>query len=325
MYKQVFVTGGCGFLGSNFVNEMVRKYPESHFHNMDRIDYCASLDNVRVSEYPNYHFYKGDINDANFVMHILNTYHIELIVHLAAQTHVDMSFDKSLQYTLDNVMGTHCLLDCAKRYGKLKLFVHMSTDEVYGEVSKEHPGCCEKSILNPTNPYAATKAAAEMLVNSYYYSYHLPIIIIRANNMFGPCQYPEKLIPKFILALLKNQKMTIHGNGETRRNFIHVDDVVGALDVIIHNGEVGEIYNIGTDSEFNVLEVSRLLHSLLCPTSSNWEDYIEYVEDRPFNDFRYSINPSKLLKLGWFLKHNDFTKDVTELIEWYRQPRFLSS
>jgi len=313
--QQVLITGGCGFLGSNLINHLTVTYPDCQFHNFDRLDYCASRDNVM--DHPNHHFYHGDINDSNFVMHILTYFQIDIIIHLAAQTHVDHSFDNSLQYTIDNVQGTHCLLDCAKRYGRIRRFIHMSTDEVYGEVSKDHPGCHENSILNPTNPYAATKAAAEMLVNSYWRSYQLPVIIIRANNMFGPRQYPEKLIPKFIQNLLRGENMSIHGNGETRRNFIHVDDVVRAIDIIIAKGDVGEIYNIGYENEYSVLEISRLLHEMM-EIQRPWEDCVVFVQDRPFNDFRYSVNPTKLQQLGWNAVHDDFREDLKKTVEWYQ-------
>jgi dTDP-glucose 4,6-dehydratase len=296
--KNIVVTGGCGFIGSNFLNYMVQKYPRINFHNIDKLDYCANIDNVTVSRYKNYFFYKCDINDKNFIMHILKTFDIDTIVHFAAQSHVDNSFDNSLQFTIDNVMGTHTLLDCSKNYGKIKKFIHISTDEVYGEVDDTHPGCHEKSILNPTNPYAATKASAEMLVNSYYHSYKLPVIITRGNNVYGPNQYPEKLIPKFEKLIKEGKKMTIHGDGSTKRNFVHALDVARAVETILQKGVIGEIYNIGTDNEYTVLDIAKLLLKKYKP-NEKFDDWIEFIEDRPFNDHRYAINSTKLKELGW--------------------------
>jgi UDP-glucose 4,6-dehydratase len=298
--NNIIVTGGCGFIGSNFLNYMVQKYTNINFHNIDKLDYCANINNINheISRYKNYFFYKCDINDKNFIMHILEKFNIDTIVHFAAQSHVDNSFDNSLQFTIDNVMGTHTLLDCSKKYGKIKKFIHISTDEVYGEVDDEHSGCHEKSILNPTNPYAATKASAEMLVNSYFHSYKLPVIITRGNNVYGPNQYPEKLIPKFEKFIKEGKKMTIHGDGKTKRNFVHAHDVARAVEIILQNGIIGEIYNIGTDNEYTVLDIAKLLLKKYKP-NEKLEDWVEFVQDRPFNDYRYAINSNKLKELGW--------------------------
>ena len=173
----ILVTGGCGFIGSNFINYILKKGDNINIFNIDCLNYCANESNVISS--PRYKFIKGNITSKDLVLHILNEYAIDAIIHFAAQSHVDNSFDNSLQYTTDNVMGTHVLLQASKEYGKIKKFLHFSTDEVYGEVDLEHPGCHEKSLLNPTNPYAATKAAAEFLVRSYYHSFKLPVVIVR--------------------------------------------------------------------------------------------------------------------------------------------------
>jgi dTDP-glucose 4,6-dehydratase len=308
--KNILITGGCGFIGSNFLNYMVQKYPEFNFFNVDKLDYCASLDNISVGKYTNYTFYKCDLNDANFISFILETNKIDTIIHFAAQSHVDTSFDNSIQYTIDNIMGTHVLLDCVKKYGisKLERFIHISTDEVYGEVSQHEDGCLENKILNPTNPYSATKAAAEMLVNSYYYSFKLPIIITRSNNVYGPNQYHEKLIPKFIYQLSQNQKCTIHGDGSTRRNFIHAHDVSTAIEIILMKGNIGQIYNIGSENEYSVVEIAKLLIKNIHNTDL-YEEYISYITDRPFNDFRYSIDCKKLKQLGW-TETKDFMEEL---------------
>lgn len=301
----ILVTGGCGFIGSNFINYMLKT--DVNIVNIDCLNYCANENNINHSK--NYKFIKGNITCKDFVLHILNEYSIDAIIHFAAQSHVDNSFDNSLQYTTDNVYGTHVLLQASKEYGKIKKFLHFSTDEVYGEVDLEHPGCHEKSLLNPTNPYAATKAAAEFIVRSYYHSFKLPVIIVRCNNVYGPNQYPEKLIPKFIKLLKEGKKLTIHGKGETRRNFIWVEDVASATELILNKGEINAIYNIGTTQEYSVLDIANIL------TEKMKVDFnIEFLKDRPFNDSRYSVDTTLLKALGWKEKYTDFNKNIDTLI-----------
>jgi dTDP-glucose 4,6-dehydratase len=292
----ILVTGGCGFIGSNFINYFLDKYDTYKVYNIDSLNYCASKDNVKDNK--NYKFIQGDITDKSLISFILNEFNIDTIIHFAAQSHVDSSFDSSLQYTKDNILGTHVLLECSRLYGKIERFIHFSTDEVYGEVDLSHPGCKETSLLNPTNPYAATKAAAEFLVSSYNHSFKLPYIIIRCNNVYGPNQYKEKLIPKFIDLLKSGNKCTIHGNGETRRNFIHSYDVATAVDTVLKSKVLNTIINIGTFNEYSVMDITKLLIKYIHNIDS-YESYITFVEDRPFNDFRYSIDSSKLRELGW--------------------------
>ena len=306
----ILVTGGCGFIGSNYINYMLKTYNDINIYNIDCLNYCANESNI--IHHKNYKFIKGNITSKDLILHILNEYNITYIVHFAAQSHVDNSFDNSLQYTMDNVYGTHVLLQASKEYGKLERFIHFSTDEVYGEVDLEHPGCHEKSLLNPTNPYAATKAAAEFLVRSYYHSFKFPAIIIRCNNVYGPNQYPEKIIPKFINQLKSAKKLTIHGKGDTRRNFIWAEDVASATDCVLRKGLINEIYNIGTDNEYSVLDVATLLVKVLTK-DKQLENHVEFIEDRPFNDFRYSVNTEQLKKLGWKEKHTNFIENITQL------------
>ena len=298
--KNILVTGGCGFIGSNFINYFLQRYDCYNIFNIDCLNYCASVDNVKIEDCKKhlYKFIEGNITDKSLISFILNEYQIDTIIHFAAQSHVDNSFDSSLQYTQDNIVGTHILLECSKKYGKLEKFIHFSTDEVYGEVDINHKGCSEMSILNPTNPYAATKAAAEFLVTSYNHSFKLPYIIIRCNNVYGPNQYREKLIPKFIHLIKNGEKCTIHGNGQTRRNFIHSYDVATAVDKIIHSSIINDIINIGTNNEYSVLDIVKKLIKYKF-NETDIEKYVTYVEDRPFNDFRYSINNDKLKSIGW--------------------------
>jgi dTDP-glucose 4,6-dehydratase len=306
------VTGGSGFIGSNYINYMLDTYDDIRIVNIDCMNYCSSSKNVKHPEGIRYVFIKGNITDKDFVSYILINYQINVLVHFAAQSHVDNSFDNSLQFTMDNVYGTHVLLQCSKEYGKLDRFIHFSTDEVYGEVDLDHPGCTEKSLLNPTNPYAATKAGAEFLVRSYNHSFKLPIVIIRCNNVYGPNQYPEKLIPRFINLLKNNEKLTIHGNGETRRNFIWSEDVARATDLITRKGAISNIYNIGTTQEYSVMDVATILVNKMKGGSLN--DWIKYVDDRPFNDFRYHLDCDKLRELGWESKFNNFRDNLDVLL-----------
>ncbi len=314
--KVVLVTGGCGFIASNFLLYMVPKYTNIHFINVDKVDYCSTVNGLKSLENcRNYWFYPTNISNTSFIEFILNHHKVDTIIHFAAQSHVDNSFGNSICFTQDNVLGTHHLLETTRKYGKIQRFIHVSTDEVYGEVSINETSS-EKSLLNPTNPYAASKAAAEFIVKSYYKSYQIPIIITRGNNVYGPGQYPEKLIPKFILQLLNGKKMTVQGDGSNIRNFIYVEDVARAFEKILFNGVVSEIYNIGTDNEHSVMDIAKRLHSNLS-NEKLFEECIEYVEDRLFNDFRYCVDSNKLLDLGWRTEV-DFDHGLKKTIDWYR-------
>jgi dTDP-glucose 4,6-dehydratase len=253
----------------------------------------------------------------DLMKHILASYQIDTIIHFAAQSHVQNSFDDSLQYTHDNVLGTHTLLEASKKYGKIQKFIHISTDEVYGEsmLDETESKKNENSILCPTNPYAATKAAAELIAKSYYFSFKFPIIITRGNNVYGANQYPEKLIPRFIKLLNNGEKVTIQGDGTNVRAFLHVDDVCSALEYVIEKGVIGEIYNIGSDDhhEYSVKEVAHKLIKNIKNTD-NYDEWITYIEDRPFNDKRYHISNDKVKQLGWEI-HRDFDEGLMELLQ----------
>jgi len=308
--ENILVTGGCGFIGSNFINIYKNLYSNINIINIDKIDYCSNKDNINHDK-----LIIGNINNKELILYILNEYNIDTVINFAAQTHVDNSFGNSLQFTQDNINGTHNLLECCREYNKIKKFIHISTDEIYGEVDLNDSPCNEKSLLNPTNPYAATKAATEFIVKSYYYSFKLPIVITRSNNVYGPRQYPEKVIPKFITLLKNNRKCTIQGTGETRRNFIHVNDVATALDHIIKYGLINSIYNIGTNNEYSVLEIAEKIINILKP-NEDYNNYIEYISDRNFNDYRYYIDSTELKKLGWNEQVN-FNDGLNETIKWY--------
>ena len=319
--KNLLITGGCGFIGSNYINYIFNKYNDFNIINIDAMYYCASEDNididVRNSE--RYKLIKGNLCSYDLVYHVIVNYKIDYVIHFAAQSHVQNSFEDALQYTKDNVVGTHNLLEAARKYGKVKKFIHVSTDEVYGESMIEHNETkkTEESILCPTNPYAATKASAELIAQSYYYSFNMPIIITRGNNVYGPNQYPEKIIPKFIKLLSENKKVTIQGDGSNVRAFIHVFDVVKAFDIILEKGVIGEIYNIGSDEkeEYTVKYIAEMLINKIKKTE-NYSEYIEYITDRPFNDKRYYISNEKIKNLGWDITE-DFDEGINNLIKMY--------
>jgi dTDP-glucose 4,6-dehydratase len=316
--KNLLVTGGCGFIGSNFVNYMAGKYPDVKIYNLDCLHYCASLNNVCTVHTPNLHTIIGKIQDQELVTSLLETHQIDTVIHFAAQSHVDSSFTDSMRYTYDNVYGTHTLLECCRNYGKLERFVHISTDEVYGEseLHEDEQPKTETSVMCPTNPYAATKAASELISRSYYYSFKLPVIITRGNNVYGPRQYYEKVVPKFIYQLSKGDTCTIHGEGQSRRAFIHVDDVCRAVETITLKGKIGEVYNIGSPDEITVLE---LAHRLIKAIKGNAEDpnaYLRFVEDRHFNDKRYYISDEKLRSLGWS-PQVQLEDGLNKTIQWY--------
>jgi len=290
----ILITGGLGFIGSNFINFIFEnnKLNFNKIINIDKESYCSNK-NFSINN-EKYKYIKADINDKNLICFILKEYNITHIIHFAAQSHVDNSFDNSLDYTIDNVMGTHNLLDCVKNVNRNILFLHFSTDEVYGESINKSDIKIETSLLLPTNPYAASKAAAEMYVNSYKKSYNLNTIILRCNNVFGPNQYPEKVIPKFIKQFKNNQKITIHGNGDSIRDFIYVDDVSNAIITVLTKGEINEIYNISGEIKISIFELAKLIIG-----KDDINEHIRYVNDRPFNDKRYEINSDKLKQLGW--------------------------
>jgi len=322
--KNLLVTGGCGFIGSNFINYIfeVNCNKNVKIINIDAMYYCALEENVykHIRNSNKYKLEKGNLCDFNFVKSVLETNNIDTVIHFAAQSHVQNSFSDSLQYSHDNILGTHTLLEACRLYGKIVKFIHISTDEVYGEsmLDEGENKKNEESILCPTNPYAATKAAAELIAKSYYYSFKMPIIITRGNNVYGPNQYPEKLIPRFITQLLNNECVTIQGNGDNVRAFLHVNDVCSGLNVILEKGIIGEIYNIGSDdnTEYSVTEIAHKL-ILLIIGETDFTKYIKYIEDRPFNDKRYYISNQKLKDIGWEIK-TEFNNGIQDLIIHYK-------
>jgi dTDP-glucose 4,6-dehydratase len=313
--RNILVTGGCGFIASHLVNTLVEKYPQYNIINIDKIDTCSSERNCeRSAKCPNYKFIKGDITSTDLLNYVLKNEAIDTVIHAAAQSHVDSSFGNSFTFTHNNVYGTHVLLESCKQYGGVRRFIHVSTDEVYGSCDDERKH--EESATNPTNPYAASKAAAESIVRGYINSFKFPAIITRGNNVYGPGQYVEKLIAKMTIRLLRNRKCCIHGDGSNRRHFLHVSDTVSAFDTILHRGTLGETYNIGSPDEFKNIDVVRKMIGLLKPGCDE-DDWIEYVHDRSFNDTRYFLTYEKLTSLGWHPKVN-FDEGLASTVQWYR-------
>jgi dTDP-glucose 4,6-dehydratase len=323
MKKNLLITGGCGFIASNLINYFFTERPnEFKIINLDKIDYCANINNIlpQVQSHPNYTLVPGNCCSADLVTNLLTIHKIDIILHLAAQSHVDNSFGNSLQFTQDNIVATHNLLECSKKYGKLQRFVYMSTDEVQGDFNLK----VDEKALNPTNPYAATKAACELLVESYAKSFKLPVVIVRSNNVFGPRQFWEKLIPRFITLLTQGKKLTIQGSGTQTRVFVYEWDVCRALELIMEKGELNEIYSIGTEDEFSVLQIAQMLIAEMkggkfSPdwTKDDLREWVNYVQDRDFNDSRYLVDTTKLRGLGW-VPSAAFTTNLKTTVDWYQ-------
>jgi dTDP-glucose 4,6-dehydratase len=317
--KSVLVTGGAGFIASWLIRHLVLTYPY-HVVCYDCMGYCSSVSNLKmVQEYPNFTLVKGDITDPDEVNKTFQKFNIDTVIHMAAESHVDHSFGNPYKFTHTNVIGTQVILEASKKF-KVNKFVHMSTDEVYGEVDHGQNDLRETSILIPTNPYAASKACGDMLASAYMKSFDMPILVIRCNNIYGPHQFPEKIIPKFVCLVQRGRKCILHGDGSNTRRYLHVSDAVSALDTILHMGEVGKIYNAGSDFELSNLDLAK---HVLRACGHNSDDpevlklWIEHVRDRPFNDSRYAINSSRLEKLGWQPKKS-FEDGLRETIEWYK-------
>lgn len=313
--KNILITGAAGFIASHVANRLVRKYPQYKIVVLDKLDYCSNLKNLLPSKSsPNFKFVRGDIASADLVNYLLITEGIDTIMHFAAQTHVDNSFGNSFEFTKNNIYGTHVLLEACKVTGQIRRFIHVSTDEVYGETEQDAlVGNHEASQLLPTNPYSATKAGAEMLVMAYGRSYGLPVITTRGNNVYGPNQFPEKLIPKFILLAMQGKPLPIHGDGSNVRSYLYCEDVAEAFEVVLHSGEVGNVYNIGTKKERRVIDVAKDICKLF---SLNHEKVIKFVDNRPFNDQRYFLDDQKLKDLGWS-ERTTWQDGLKKTMDWY--------
>lgn len=307
------VTGGAGFIGSNFVLYMLQQYPEYEILNVDSLTYAGNLENLKsVENNPKHTFVKADITDAK-AMDDLVSQGVDVIVNFAAESHVDRSILEPDVFVKTNVLGTQVLLDIARKY-EITKFVQVSTDEVYGTLG-ETGLFMETTPLEPNSPYSASKAAGDLLVRAYHETFGLPVNITRCSNNYGPYQFPEKLIPLMISRALADEPLPIYGDGLNVRDWLYVEDHCSAIDLVIHKGRDGEVYNIGGNNERTNLQIVRtILEQLGKP-----ESLITFVKDRPGHDRRYGIDPTKIMnELGWEPKHN-FETGIKETIEWYLQ------
>ena len=308
--RKIVITGGAGFIGSHVVERMAAEFPEAEIAILDKMTYAADIDNIdHMLLRGRRKLHVGDVADFEFALRV--TKDADCVLHLAAESHVDNSFGNSLRFTHSNTLGTHSLLE-ACRVNNVSKLIHVSTDEVYGEIAEGMH--IESDGLDPTNPYSASKAAADMLVNSYVHCFKMPIVSVRANNIYGTRQYPEKIIPRFTMLGLTGHKFTLHGNGQNRRRFLAAQDFAAALILLMSKGAPGEIYNIGSDDEFSNLDVARMIAGHL---NLRVETQITFVEDRPFNDCRYAIDCSKLKALGWKAER-PLTDHLGDVVQWYR-------
>ena len=323
--KNVLITGGAGFIGSHLVRYFVKKYPNYNIINIDNLTYAGNLENLKeISDYPNYKFEKIDICDFKNIRKILEKYHIEAVINLAAESHVDRSIEDPFFFAKTNVMGTLSLLQACKNYwGKElnnKLFYHVSTDEVYGSLGNK--GLFnEKTPYNPHSPYSASKASSDHFVRAFYDTYNLPIVISNCSNNYGPNQYPEKLIPLFINNIINNRSIPIYGDGKNIRDWLYVEDHVFAIDLIFHKSKIGKTYNIGGNNEINNNQIAEILikkiDEKLKRVKGKSLKLIQYVEDRLGHDRRYAIDSSKIKnELGWSPK-NTFEIGIGKTIDWY--------
>lgn len=309
--KKVLVTGGLGFIATNFIKYMMDKYPDYFIINLDKVTYCAGPDNFTfTSVNPKYKFIKGDIADPNIVNEVFDEHRPDYVIHLAAESHVSRSIEDSTMFIRSNVVGTHILLEACKVF-EVKKVIISGTDEEYGPI--ESGLVKENSILNPTSPYSASKAASSVLAMSYYHMYKLPVTVFRPSNNYGPYQYPEKVMPIFIINALNDMKLPIEGDGSHIRNWLYVLDNCRAIDLLLHRGRVGEIYNVSSDYECSIKELAeQILHVLHKPKS-----LITFKEERLSDDIRYGIDSDKLRNLGWGPIY-DFKNRLIETVRWYR-------
>lgn len=311
--RKLLVTGGAGFIGSNFVHYILRKYPTYEVVNFDALTYAGNLDNLREWENdPRYKFVGGDLRDKDLVERVVATEKPDVIVHFAAETHVDRSITGPDPFIETNVTGTHNLLGAALRNGKIR-FHHISTDEVFGSLGPDDPGFNEKTPYDPQSPYSASKAASDHLVRAYANTYGLPITISNCSNNYGPYHFPEKLFPLFITNLLENKKVPLYGDGLNVRDWLYVEDHCSAVDLIIHQGKIGETYCIGGNAEKTNKEVTYKILELM----GKGEEMIEFVEDRAGHDRRYAIDATKIrTELGW-RPQVSFEEGLRRTINWF--------
>ncbi len=312
----MLVTGGAGFIGSNFVRYCLNRYPDYRIINYDKLTYAGNLENLSgIEKDPHYIFEKGDICDKQNVLRCLKDYSADMLVHFAAESHVDRSILGAAEFVQTNIVGTSVLLDAVKEFG-IKRYLQVSTDEVYGSLG-DSGFFTETTPLHPNSPYSASKASADMLVLAYHHTFGLPVLVTRCSNNYGPYQFPEKLIPLMIANALNDKPLPVYGDGLNVRDWLHVYDHCSAIDAVLHQGTPGEVYNIGGNNEKPNLEIVKLILSHLGKS----ESLITYVKDRPGHDRRYAIDSSKIQReLGWNPSYT-FERGIAETIDWYIQNR----
>ncbi len=319
--KNILITGGAGFIGSNFVNMMIEKYGDKYTYVVyDKLTYAANMENLKPSE-GKYIFVKGDICDLDFVYETLEKYNIDAVVHFAAESHVDNSIKRPLTFTENNVLGTHSLIEACKRYwgeGSPNRFVHVSTDEVYGTLKDGDNMFVETLPLMPNSPYSASKAGSDLVVRSYGETFNMNVCITRCSNNYGPNQHEEKLIPLMIKKAKNNEKLPVYGTGANIRDWLFVKDHCIAIDTVLHNGKKGEVYNVGGNNEKTNLEIVKLI----LKTLGKSEDLISFVEDRKGHDYRYAIDSSKIKReLGWEPSVT-VEEGLAYTINWYKDKEY---
>ncbi len=310
--KNILVTGGAGFIGSNFINHILNERDDYNIINLDKLTYAGNLENLKPSENKNnYTFVKGDITNSELVRFLFEKYKIKYVINFAAESHVDRSISGSEVFYRTNVIGTNVLLEISRRF-EVEKFLQVSTDEVYGSLGAEGL-FTESTPISPNSPYSSSKAAADMMVQSFYHTYKMPVVITRCSNNYGPLQFPEKLIPLIIINALNNKKLPVYGDGMYVRDWIYVIDHNKAIDLVFEKGKTGEVYNIGSSNEMPNIKIIKLILEHLKKS----EDLIQFVKDRPGHDRRYAIDSSKIHnELGWSPTYT-FESAITKTIDWY--------
>lgn len=321
MSKNILVTGAAGFIGANFAEYFVNKHPEYNVIVLDKLTYAGNMDNLKKVQ-DKIKFKKGDICDFEFVTNLFEKYNIDGVIHFAAESHVDNSIKNPFIFTQTNIMGTHTLLEAAKRAwgeGSENKFLHVSTDEVYGALGEEGY-FTEKSPIKPSSPYSSSKASSDLIAFAYCETYKMNVNVTNCSNNYGPYQHNEKLIPHMIKLAMNNEKLPVYGTGKNVRDWLYVEDHCEAIDLVFHNGKKGERYNIGGHNEKRNIEIVKLILKQLGKS----EDLIEYVEDRKGHDYRYAIDPTKIKnELGWEPK-TKFEDGIVKTIDWYvNNPEWL--